>query len=450
MNHILFHNKSTLQIEMDYYRSYSADRYVNTNDNSFIILTPFSKEYIYKDHRDEGYIEMYSQLIDDVIEHTLKIKRYDILSYYHDHNNSPSVRSLHTAKLLFLIKGKFYYYNIYDDQLLLVSDVELDEKVFKKDRLYIFGVSDVLNLARFYSEFSFYATILDAGHLLYNVKNVLVNKNIDFFQFKEINSKYVYEHIKVDSRYSYISFGIEISPHYKEIQMFGSKHYVTGKDKRLSIAHNELGTSMYLQKLLSKYNNSTNTSVGDLVKTTNITFFQLSSKLIRNSAHTTIGNHNYGEKFESFKPEDALTYLKRSKDLFSSDGMEYCFLLKNDEGEYIYWSNFTTTNIAIDFRRVMYEDHNFFDFNSYKIVFICFSNTEKAEENGLKKHLMTSSEMMQLVALYSASVGYAFRPMKNHNDLFLKNLLNLDEKYEINFMGVVCNSPIQQLSYYLR
>lgn len=435
---------------MDYYRSYSADRYKNTNDNSFIILTPFSKEYIYKDLRDEGHIDMYSQLIDEVIEHTLKIKRYDILSYYHDHNNSPSVRSLHTAKLLFLIKGKFYYYNIYDDQLLLVSDIEIDAQVFKKDRMYIFGVSDVLNLARFYSEFSFYATLLDAGHLLYNVKNVLVNKNIDFCQLKEINSKYVYEHIKIDSRYSYISFGLELSPHYKENQMLSRKHYVSGQDKRLSIAHNELSTTAYLNTLLSNYNNSTNIMDGNFIKTDNIPFIQLSSKLTRNSAHTTIGNHNYGEKFESFIPEDALNYLKRSKDLFSSDGMEYCFLLKNDKGEYIYWSDFTTTNTAIDFRRVMYEDHNFFDFNSYRIVFICFSNREKAEENGLKNHLITSAEMMQLVALYAASVGYAFRPMKNHNDHFLSNLLNLDDKYEINFMGVVCNSPIQQLSYHLR
>ncbi|WP_339216614.1 hypothetical protein [Ornithinibacillus sp. FSL M8-0202] len=449
MNHILSHNPSIHQLELDYYQSYSADRYTNSDNNNFTILIPFQKEFVNRDYLYNGYIERYPQLIDDVIEHTLKIKRYDILSYYHDHNNSPSVRSLHTAKLLFLINGKFYYYNIYEEQLLLVSHSNIDEKYFKRDKLYIFGVSDVLNLARFYSEFALYASLLDAGHLLYNVKNVLLNKNIDFLQYKEINSKYIYKHINIDQRYSYISFGLEISLQNKVNLWTGCKSYSTGRDMRISISHNELRKSKYLDDLLNHYNSSVYQGKFS-IKTDNIPFFPLSSKLIRNSAHTTIGNHNYGEKFESFIPEDVLHYLMKSKKLFSSNGMEYCFLLKDDNGECIYWADSTTSNVKIDFRKVMHDDHKFFDFKSYRIVFVCFSHRECVLENGLKNHLITSSELMQLVSLYAASIGYAFRPMKNHNDHYLKKILNLNSNYEINFIGVVCNSPIQQLSYFLR
>lgn len=434
---------------MKYYCDYSAERYKNTNDSSQIILTPFNKEYIFQDSGDKGQIERYSQLIDEVIEHTLKIKRFDVLSYYHDHNNSPSVRSLHSAKLMFLINGYFYYYHLYDNQLLLVSETVMDDGLFKKDRLYIFGVSDLLNLARFYSEFSFYASILDAGHLLYNVKNVLVNKNIDFHQYKEINSRDVFDHIKVDSRYSYISFCLEICPEYQENQMSTQKSYSTGYDKRLSVPHNEFVTTKYLREILAQYNDSTS-MVSGYIKSDHIPFFSLSSKLVRNSAHTTIGNHNDGQTFDAFKQEEVLHYLKKSKDLFSSDSMEYCILYKNDKGEFIYWSDLTASKVSIDYQRIMYNDHKFFDMSSYSIVFVCFSNREKIVQGNLKNHLITSSEMMQLVALYSSSVGYAFRPMKNHNDSYLKEVLNLDERYEINFMGVVCNSPIQQLSYFLR
>ncbi len=435
---------------MDYYRSYSADRYKNTENNSLVILMPFSHDYICKDDTGEADIRNHSQLVGDIIEHTIKIKRYDVLSYYHDHNNSPSVRSLHSAKLLFLIKGRFYYYHLYDNQLLLVSETVIDEGVFDKDKLYIFGVSDVLNLARFYSEFSLYASLLDAGHLLYNVKNVLVNKNIDFLQHHEINSNYVYDHINIDPRYSYISFCLEIPSQYEEDQSSAMKSYVTGYDKRLSITHNELSTTTYLKELLSHYNGTNKMDSHHYKKTDNMPFFQLSSKLLRNSAHTTIGNHNTGERFDSFKPEEVLHYLKKSKDLFTSNGIEYCFLLKNDRGDYIYWSDFTTSHVEIDYRRVMHNDHKFFDMNSYTIVFICFSNRERLGKNGLKNQLITSSEMMQLVALYSSSVGYAFRPMKNHNDYYLKELLKLDEQFDINFIGVVCNTPIQQLSYFIR
>ncbi|WP_042142093.1 hypothetical protein [Paucisalibacillus sp. EB02] len=449
MNHTLSHNTSIRKLETEYYQSYSADRYINTDDSSFHILTPFNKEYINRDNQHHGHIEQYIQLINDVIEHTLKIKRYDILSYYHDHNNSPSVRSLHTAKLLFLIDGLFYYYNIYDDQLLLVSHSEIDSSIYKRDRLYIFGLSDVLNLTRFYSEFSLYASFLDAGHLLYNVKNVLVNKNIDFLQFKKFNSKYLFENINIDSRYCYASFAIEISPEYKENQKMDKKAYVTARDKRLSVAHNELRPTKYLEEILAHYNSSIDMEES-YVNTNHIPSFQLTSKLIRNSAHTTIGNHNYGEKFGQFNPVDVLTILKKSKSLFSSNGMEYCFLIKTDKGEYVYWSDITCTNLAIDFRKIMYDDHKFFDFKTYNIVFLCFSDRNKVVENGLKNHLIPASEMMQLVALYSSSVGYAFRPMKNHHDHYLKNILTLGEQYEINFMGVVCNSPIQQLSYYLK
>ncbi|WP_026908238.1 hypothetical protein [Paucisalibacillus globulus] len=449
MNHTLFHNTSIRKLEKDYYQSYSADRYLNTDDSSFHILTPFSKEYINKDNQRYGHIEQYTQLIHDVIEHTLKIKRYDILSYYHDHNNSPSVRSLHTAKLLFLIDGLFYYYHIYDDQLLLVSQSEIDASIYMKDRLYIFGLSDVLNLTRFYSEFSLYASLLDAGHLLYNVKNVLVNKNIDFLQLQKFNSNYLYENIHIDSRYSYVSFALEISPEYKESQLMERIPYVTGHDKRLSVDHNELKPTKYLKEILAQYNSSLDRE-GRFINTHEIPSFQLTSTLIRNSAHTTIGNHNYGEKFEQFNPVDVLTILKDSKRIFSSNGMEYCFLIKSDIGEYIYWSDLTRTNLEIDFRKIMYDDHKFFDFKTYNIVFLCFSDKNKVIENGLQNQLITASEMMQLVALYSSSISYAFRPMKNHNDYYLKNILTLDEQYEINFMGVVCNSPIQQLSYYLK
>lgn len=56
---------------------------------------------------------------------------------------------------------------------------------------------------------------------------------------------------------------------------------------------------------------------------------------------------------------------------------------------------------------------------------------------------------MQLTASYAGMVDYAFRPMKNHHDHYLKNVLSLEDDAEINFIGVVCNSPTHQLSEYL-
>lgn len=445
MNPILSHERHIKQLENTYYHNFSSDRYTSVEYTRSKFLIPFEKEYIHKGRNcDESNI-IYPQMINDIIENTLKIKRFDLLCYYQDHNNSPSVRSLHTARLLFIIQGKFYYYSIYDDRLISISKDHSSSELFDDEKIYIFGLSDVLNLARYYGEFSLYISILDAGHLLYNVKNTLVGKNMDFYLYKRIPSKYIYEHVNIDSRTTYISFAIEISC--KNLRMTEGIYFKQGCDRRLSLAYNELKSTRFLNDILHHYNDETETEKKH-IRPRDIPFLRIPSTLTRTSAHTTVGNNNYGEMFERFDPKVVLDYIKRSNQLLCNPYIDYCFLVKKDNEEFIYWSDFSITPKKIDYRSVMYNEYKFFDLDSYRFIFICYTKTKYLKENGLVNHLISSAEIMQLTALYADLTGYSFRPMKNHDDLYLKKILSLDEEMEINFMGVVCNSPIQQLSYY--
>ncbi|MFK3937450.1 hypothetical protein ACI2JA_08030 [Alkalihalobacillus sp. NPDC078783] len=434
-------DEATRDKEVKYYREYSGDRYTSTVNHYLTILLPFSKQYIKKSKCDIELNEKFPDFISAIINNCLRIRRFDVLSYYNDHNNSPSARSLHSGTLIFIMNSQAYYYSLYDDELLLISKRELDADRYSRDKVYIVGISDVLNLARIYSEFSLYISMLDAGHLLYNVKNVVGSRKMNFYQAKSIDGNYLKENLNFDSRYTYPSFQLEI-----DLEISSIPDVQRGIDLRRVVAHDELRCTRHLRGILDKYNECSSIDRAHY-SVENVSFFKPIHTLIRNSAHTTIGNNNFGESFSRFHIEYILQFLDQSKKIISGNGLEYCFLLKEEDTVTVYWADGTGEAKDIQFDQVMKHDHRFFQMDSYSIVFVCFSKEKSMLNNGLRSHLLSCGEMMQQVSLYASTVGYAFRPMKNHNDEYLLERLQLGSDYEINYMGVVCNSPVQQLSY---
>jgi len=76
---------------------------------------------------------------------------------------------------------------------------------------------------------------------------------------------------------------------------------------------------------------------------------------------------------------------------------------------------------------------------------VFYTEDKDIVSEGLLPILLSAGELMQGFCLYAAETGNAFRPMKNHHDSYLKRILELSDESEINYIGVLCSSPVQQI-----
>lgn len=443
-----------IELERKYYSNYSANRYSHTESNYLTILTPFQKQYFRKSRtqRQHSGQEVIPWPISEAVRHALKILRLDILSKYQDHNLSPSVRSLHSCNILIIMSEHAYVYSLYEDEFLWLTD-QMDFNRGNTRGVLVAGLSDLLNLSRYYSEFSLYISNLDAGHVLFNMKHALCSHGINYRQYAEYNSGLILNNLPLDTSTSFVSFLLELQlPETLSTEaMPGPPDMaVAGGDIRGNKGFNELASTQFLEPLLLYYSNTTDWIMME-ENGASAQLPPLDCNPGRNSAHTMVGNFNLDEDFDRFHSHSFFENIHRSLPLVSSNQFEYVLLIR--EGGYntvLYRSNGERDVIQANYARIMYDDSRFFDLKTYHVVIVCYSETARLDNIGLRTHLIACGEFMQSVSLYAARLGYAFRPMKNHNDNYLKQILSLDEEaYEINYMGVLCNSPVEQISFHL-
>lgn len=438
-----------MTIEKEYFHRYSTERY---NMIHLTHLTPYRKQYNYSQgnyirynelRNETGYI---SGVIRRIIEFAIKINRYDILSRYQDHNNSPTARNMHSCELCFIYGNDVMSYHLYWNYLIKIGELP-KENDFLPQRLYIFGVSDVLNTSRFYSEFSLYLTILDAGHLLFNVKMILEEKQIKSFQQFHYYSQQLLNVMGRSMETAFIPFMLEADATDAVNDLKFENHLDFEKDIVSARMFNEIAATDYMVEIIRELNSKVRkmetrsidgiwrcADIGELCR-------------MRNSGHTMVGNYNLAERFENFSIPEACQIIEKSKPAFSCPQVSYAFIRISKENVSIYLHDRVIEDLPENAKLILYNDHQFFDVPTYRYIAVCYVSTDLLDKYGITNLIMSCGELMQLIGLYTASVRYAFRPMKNHNDNQLKKMLCLDECCEIVYIGVVCNSSINQLSF---
>ncbi|EMA6344736.1 hypothetical protein ACO11K_000006 [Bacillus cytotoxicus] len=422
-------------LEFQYYKRYSKDRY---NMTHLTHLTPFIKKQYFSGGARvnlEKETEL-NTILKQIIKNTLKINRFDILSRYQEHNHSPSTRNMHSCQLLFWVNSKVLFYDLYEDELFLVNDHIIGNN-FSMDKIYIIGFSDLLNISRYYSEFALYLSILDAGHVLFNVKNTLNLLENKYGCYKSFNVTEVLKQLDIPLDSSYASFLVEMDRPNGELEI-----EVDSKQKRIATlkTFNELKPTAYVSQLLEHFKLK---EIGSFIPMHYEIGFSYNK--VRNSAHTMVGNFNISEQFDKLNTREAVLSIGRVKNCITNPEINFCIV----EKEKITFDNGSNQNINVDFSKILYNDHEFFDLQTYSKVVVCYSNEKLIKKDGLIPTIISAGELMQAFCLHSAEKGYAFRPMKNHNDEYLKEILELDNTWEINYIGVLCNSPVTQIREYL-
>jgi len=421
-------------LEFEYYKCYSRGRYGLTH---LTHLTPFVKRPYFSGGTvacPASGTELES-LLDRLTAATLRINRFDILSRYQDHNSSPSTRNMHSCQLLFVIDGNVHFYDLYEDRFYLTDSEKLGRE-WDRDAVYVIGLSDLLNISRYYGEFSLYLSLLDAGHVLGNAKNALTAADIPYVTYESPGAKGVLDRLGTPTDSLYASFMLELERPAGEMELRGTPR--TGRIPTLK-RFDELKPTIFVSPLLRKFRFAS--AKGRKQAEHRPPREALPIERLRSSAHTMIGNFNLSERFERFKAEEARRVLLDAVRQSSNPALRFCIA----ERHRLLMDDGSVKNGPIDFGRILHNDHEFFDLSTYSYVVVCFSEDRRIEDCGLLPVLLAAGELMQAACLYSAGQGYAFRPMKNHNDEYLKEVLELNDGWEINYIGVLCGSEVTPL-----
>ncbi len=413
----------------DYLERYGQARYKHTK--GCLSLRPYDK----RSFRGEA-IKAYERTelpdwVDALLKQTLTLRRIDYFSRYAEHNNSPSARNLHSASLLLVWEGALYFYDLYEDLLLSVD--ALMPSFFSKDSFYILGVCDFYNLARYYGDFGTYLTLLDAGHLMFNVKNALKLNDVAYKYFWHVPETVQEKVSACFSEKSFVAYCIVVDDA-PPAPTGGHTVQRKGAVKGVSQSSSEMIATLLKQLRAGPVVTVEESQWPPMVQ---------SQTLIRNSGHNQVGNCrvHYGQK--SFSIEAWEVSFERLSKALTPHPIEHKWFVNEETYGMAPLENAV---IKPSLKGLLNNDHAFFDMDNFDLALVLYIKREAFEAAGLKETLISAGAQMQSACLLAAQDGLAFRPMKNHCDASIKEHLGLGSDYEILYLGVLCEENIHQIS----
>lgn len=408
----------------NYYKRYSEKRY---DIDFFSSLTPLKNDLLkYKGYIVKNNSEI-SQKLFDLGNMTLKLNKLEIFSKYHMHNLTPSVRNYHSTFYVMVVNKKVYIYDFFEDEIIFLD--HFHGKV-DCDSTYIIGMSDIFNLIKYYGEFSLYLSLLESGHLLANIKNFCDYQRLDYEQVYLPKMKNQLKEMNIITETLYSPFTIKIKNLTGSLSI--SNEYIE-KNHYTNEYFDELKSTYYLKNILQSLNRRYIYKVNKSYKSRKHFFFDFQ---YRNSANNLVGNYNLNLHIKNKDIEMIMEKIRHYLYNLTSDDMNFCIFHKN----YIYHDDGRIENKNINYGKVLYNDHTYFDLSSYKNVIIIYTKDCNLEGMNVFDHLLSIGELMQGIALISSDFNYSMRPMKNHNDSYIKKILDFKDKndVEINYIGVIC------------
>lgn len=426
----------SLKVLDNYIELFLADRYTNTSGKQNVILTPFNKNYFKCNISEEKYFAE-NLVLKEIIENTLKIYRIDFMSYYQDHNYSPSVRSLHSTGFLILHNEYIYYFDIYESNFRIIAHLNLG--IEYKTKSLIIGFSDIYNVHRYYKDFSIMATLLENGHLLFNLQTVLNSNNVNYsFCYPSELIDTLCEVLPRTFYYSYIISlpGFEFSP----LEKYNAFAYDI-RNNKFQLLSRESETKIVLSAINKIPTERIKISRNERILLTN--FRNLGS------AHNIIGNWNLDENFDFVSIKEISDKLNLMIKETQSEHVVNYYLLEKESGNCygIYSGNGECRKLELDdVNRYFNDSSKNIDFNTMKyFVFLTISVENK---HNYKELLLNIGQYMQYIYTYSASKGYKFRPFKSHNDEMILKDITLKKDEVVLYSGVFLSDDIIQLSIF--
>lgn len=416
--------------QTDYIHAYHELRYQHPNT---IMLTK-ADDYFRRvsKYRVERTMQPgISGLLFHLIDQTIRINRMDFSSQYLLHNNVASARNKHSSEFFLVYDQGLLKYDLYLDQLFFLGKV--NQAVFKPGELYLIGLTDLKNLTRHYSEFSLYLGLLDAGHVLGNLKTVLASQGLSMKQIFHMDLSSLEPYVDEFCLMPFVLW-VDVAGMANDLSL---TEQISELPERPRLSFRESAHYHHLAGAIKEINRCAGTQTTKVIEWPVIK--QLDALLrARQSAHTLVGNFNFTDhEFERVDPEVINHLISQCQPGLSAGGLEVRLI----DLKQIAQAN-----------RLIHDSEDFFNAASYRYAIAAYVRQEMLQD-GLFSHVaLAAGELFQLIGIHFSQLGYAFRPLKNHSDCEIKQVLDLPpDQTRIIYFGLVMglDEPYNRIVHYL-
>lgn len=431
-------------------------------------MFPLLKKTDYKNYSFE-------EMKDIMVVLTQGIIKYEINSPYKIHRAVPSARGINPCEIYIFSENKIERYNPLHNCYDVLADTLKKET---SDEFTIIIAADDWRLGKFYGDFSYILSALDAGHIIGQL-NILSFKlgcdlEITYSGFNTMNinnySKFFYNQGLI----IFASILVKKQKKLKKYNTYFNYEFLREKNYLENISEltyrNELVDLKRHLKYINYDRKIENIEKEYLFKYENL---NLSLKYIfknRTSAHNKIGLMSLGK---IYKIKDKLKWIKNEiHEYISHTNISeyiniYIYLNNNEKtgNEYMdgyYYYDYLNKNLILKKRklnryeewyRIIHDSHEYLNVESIPIVFIISVNLkkiiEKYDVRSIDVSYIISGEISQIISILATRYKWFCRPIKNICENKLEEILEIDTtKERITYALLVGKPNIIQETFY--
>ncbi|WP_427338054.1 hypothetical protein [Caloranaerobacter sp. DY30410] len=437
---------------------YRYEVYTNINSFKFVdhIITDINRDTLTDEHikinkkildKKVFYTDEIFSNISNAIKYTLGILSYQYDNPYIYHRGVPSARNVHPNECYVIYRGHALRYNPKINEFEYITNID-----FFTNNIYIILISDLWRIMKFYGEFGLALSILDSGHILSQLKQLLNINGFSKFRIDYMLDKDVFfRKLKLDFRQMMLNYIIDLSEYIDEnrenfrvtknvdvpMRIYSYLEEITffpnvinflekinmSNDKEIYNMF-EFKSEKYLSKeelLLSIKTRESNHSYFGIFSTKKVLETEIFYEIINRSADLIFNNVFYSENIRVFCLVNSVFGVKPGYYEVKEDGRIENISYMDD----IYTENY----------KILNDSHQSINLSSNPVVFFVsydITGDFSEEEKIYFSHLL-SAESIHYISTIVSLFGLYSRPIKNFKDDYLEKVLRLDKDNRIMY-----------------
>lgn len=393
------------------------------------------------------------EIRDLIILGTHGITKYEYDSPYKFHRPVPSARGFHPCELYILSDGGVKRFNPVENAYDILASVPGQPE---PDEFQILVVADDWRLGKYYGNFAYVLSALDAGHIIGQI-SVLASKlgfysQVSYDVSKELKDTPCMKYFK---ELGLVVFaGVKV----RKDKNFGSESYSFPVRGNRRISYKELIKKLSLRNEIVEFRELDGKNPGtkrsfDLADYPD-RLDEISGKSIgrvlkeRTSAHSHIGlmsmdeSAGLSDKIDRMEKELARYFKYSGIDKYiniymylnAADGEYGRAYYRYDSGLNCFVKAADADDAVAEWYRIIHDNHEFLNVESIPMVFFSSAKTDVIREeygNGLIDVMyMFSGEIAQILCLLMTGFDFFCRPIKNINEDKIEDKLRIDNTVE--------------------
>ncbi len=346
--------------------------------------------------------------------------RYEPANPYVFHKAVPAARNVHTNEAYLVCCGNICRYNCKTNSFECVC---YDEREAGSFRLVV--VAELWRIMKYYGEFGMVLALLDAGHILSQLKMDLERAGITRGSIKYgAKDAGEYERLGLSPQSQLIAMEIDFSA-YMQLSTVST---IAGRYRRIMNFDKEV-SSYEISKQFLLYEEGF-AEMPLMFDNTSPEFFVNSQS--RESAHNFVGICSLVEQVSQTWVLSCARRLCKSMQHYMNSAPEYkvYILYRTEESERLITIKQGIVSQPhewiVDRKRLLHDSHHMIDMESMPVVVYvsyCYDRSRSEKENIYRAHI-GASEIIHYISLSGAEHGFFARPMRNFEDAYLENVLN--------------------------